>query len=111
MKCNSCDAETRVLETREKQEHVVKRRHGCPNWHTFWTMQVLHTVSHAQRQWLESAIERAARGVARRRKEFAKRKAVEDMLREGHKWAVIEDVTGASESLIKKVKRSIRSSS
>lgn len=108
MKCDSCDELTRVLETREGPEHVIRRRHKCPNGHTFWTMQVLHTVSHSQRLWLESAVERAARGVARRRKEFAKRDAVARMLRDGNKWAVIQHELGVSEGLIKKVQRTLK---
>lgn len=108
MKCDSCDSETRVLETRARDEHWIERRHRCLNKHEFWTVQVRKTVFDGQRQWIKAAYERSKRGVARRRREFAKRYAVEAMLRAGVKWAVIEAECEVSESLIKKVKRTMK---
>jgi hypothetical protein len=49
MKCDSCDSETRVLETRTRDEHWIERRHRCPNKHEFWTVQVRKTVFDGQR--------------------------------------------------------------
>lgn len=111
MKCDSCNAETKVLETRTKSEHWVERRHKCVNGHTFWTVQVRKRVFDAQRQWIQSAYEESKRGVERRRREFAKRYAVEAMLRAGVKWAVIQIECGVSEGLVKKVKRTMKEKS
>ncbi len=43
MKCRFCNSEdTRVLESREGQYDVMRRRRECSNGHRFWTIE-MHT--------------------------------------------------------------------
>lgn len=110
MKCAHCTASTRVLETRERAEFEVVRRHLCTNGHRFTTVQVLHTVAHTQRQWLRSAMARAMRGVMQRRARYAMRSAVSALLRRGEKHEVIVLELGCSERFVRTVAKELRES-
>ena len=110
MKCAHCNAQTRVLDTRERAEFEVVRRHLCTNGHTFRTVQLLHTVVHDQRTWLGTAIARANRGVAQRRARYAMRSAVAALLRRGEKHVVIASELGCHERFVRTVARELRES-
>lgn len=108
MKCSSCDADTRVLETRQRGEHFFTRRHECENGHRFTTVQVLETAYLHSRSYFDLAIERAARGVAKRRALHARTQAINAMLFEGHKWSVIQATLGVSESAVARRARGMK---
>lgn len=108
MKCAHCPAGTRVLETREREEFWITRRHLCTNGHRFSTIQLLFTTVHTQRLWLTSAHSRAMAGVHQRRGRYVVRAAVRAMLERREKHAVIALTLGCSEKLVGKVAREMR---
>jgi len=108
MNCHACPAPTRVLETRQRGEFNIVRRHECENGHRFTTVQMLYTVTHGQRTWLTTAQERALRGVARRRKEFAVRAQIAEAIKHRHKEETVAAEVGCSARLVRKVKALVR---
>lgn len=108
MKCNACDAPTRVLETRTRKEHWIERRHRCDNNHEFWTVQVLRTVADGQRIWFSVAWERAARGVAQRRGRFKTDAAIARAVRDGEKNEVIKRMFKASDHTISRIRKTLK---
>lgn len=108
MKCDRCNAETRVLETREREEFYTVRRHACANGHRFSTVQMLHTVVHQQRTWLTTARRRALAGVTQRRARFAVRERIAQGLSQPHKEETLAADVGCSPRLVRIVKRLVR---
>jgi len=110
MKCTACSAETVVLETRERREHVVARRHRCKGRvpHTFWTVQLPQTVYERSKVFIDSGFKRFDRGVATRREESRVRDEVAKLLKEKWKYEAIMHEMKVSRSLIAEVSKQLK---
>ena len=48
MNCPECDQKAYTLETRTRQDRVVRRRYSCVNQHLFTTLEAILEVSETQ---------------------------------------------------------------
>ena len=103
MKCTHCNAATRVLSTRERQEFYVVRRHACPNGHRFNTVEVLETLlKKFARKRVAELLALNQRGAAIRRQAFERERVIRAKLKAGEKQIAIAAELGVSEGLVRK---------
>ena len=48
MKCPECGMRARILETRTRDDGVIRRRYGCFNEHLFTSLEALVEISETQ---------------------------------------------------------------
>ena len=110
MKCTDCSADTVVLETRERREHIIARRHRCKGRvpHTFWTVQMPQSVYARSTSFIDSAFKRFDRGVAKRREESRVRDEVAKLLKDKWKYESIMHEMKVSRSLIAEVSKQLK---
>lgn len=105
MKCSTCEASTRVLETRQIEEFIIWRRHRCQNGHISKSYQIPDAVFRRQKNYIMYAYQAAMRGVAAKRATHARHEAIKDRLRQGMKWVAIEEELKVSENTIRSVNK------
>lgn len=110
MKCIKCSAETVVLETRERREHVIERRHRCKGRvaHTFWTTQLPRPICVKTKSFIDYAFKQFDRGVEMRREQARVRDEVAKLLHAGWKYEAIIHEMKVNRSTIAAVSKELK---